>query len=248
VSDYDASTYGERIASVFDAWAGSMPTADTVEFLAGMAGPGPVLELGVATGRIAIPLAERGLEVHGVEPSPAMLEKLRAKPGGDRVNAILGDLLDVEIGRRFSLVFAIGDTVFLLASQEDQIRCFERAAAWLADGGAFVVETIMPSAMLKRDPFLLVERVEADEVRLHVGQLDAARQRMSSAHVVLGADGVRLYPIQGRFALTGELDLMARLAGLRLRERWADWKREPFTARAFRQVSVYERTPDAPPG
>jgi SAM-dependent methyltransferase len=241
VSEYDASTYGERIASMFDAWSGQMPTADTVEFLAGVAAAGPVLELGVATGRIAIPLAERGLDVVGVEPSPAMLEQLHTKPGGDRVRTIEGSLLDVELTDRFTLVFAIGDTVFLLQSQEDQIRCFERVAGWLADGGALVVETIMPSVLFRRDPFLLVESVEPDEVRIHVGQIDAAQQLMSSAHVVLGGEGIRIYPIKGRFALLGELDLMARVGGLKLRERWGGWKHEPLTPRAMRQVSVYER-------
>jgi len=239
VSDWDASTYGERAATVYDEWGS--PTADSIAFLAELAGPGPVLELGLATGNVSLPLAERGLDVVGVEPSLAMIEQLRAKPGGDRVRAIEGSLLDVELDERFSLVFAIGDTLFLLESQGDQLHAFERAAAWMADDGAFVVETIMPWILFERRPFVVVDSIEPDEVRISVGQFDAAEQRMSFAHVALGSRGVRLYPFRGRFALLGELDLMAHMAGLKLRERWAGWRQEPLAAQSRRQVSVYER-------
>src|SRR5919198_176202 len=189
MTDYDAATYGERIADVYDArYGGRLDTDATVAFLAELAAGGPVLELGIGTGRVALPLAERGVEIHGIDASEAMVVRLRAKPGGSDIPVTIGDFAEVGVEGQFSLVFVVFNTFFALLTQDDQVR-----------------------------------------------------QRITAQHVVIGGDGIRLYPVRLRYAWPSELDLMARLAGLRLRERWGGWRREPFSASSTQHVSVYER-------
>ncbi len=239
---YRRETYGDRGADLYDDWYQDLPsTKDCVERLAELAGEGPVLELGVGTGRLALPLAERGLEVHGLDSSSAMLAVLRAKPGGERVRASVGDMAEVAVAGRFSLVFVAINTILLLASREEQVRCFASVAGRLAEGGVFVVEAQLPDANLLRDEqSLRVRRVTVDSVLLAASRLDPATQRMASQHAQISQDGVRLVPGVLRWAWPADLDLMARLAGLRLRERWGGWRREPFTASSRWNVSVYE--------
>jgi SAM-dependent methyltransferase len=239
---YDASTYGERIADVYDQWP-RLP-ADTeraVEFLAAVAGRGPILELGIGTGRLALPLAQRGFAIHGIDASPAMVDRLRAKPGGDRVAIAMGDFADMAIAGRFSLIFVAFNTFFGLLTQEAQTRCFRGIAEHLTDDGLFVIEAFVP------DPtrFTHGQRVGAtdvgsDAVYLETSVHDPVAQRVRSQHVVITEQGVRLYPVEVRYAWPAELDLMARLAGLRLRERWGGWSREDFGASSGAHVSVYE--------
>ncbi len=241
MSEHDARVYGDRIADVYDEWFphDMLQTAASIERLAELAGRGPVLELGIGTGRVTAPLAERGLEVHGIEASRAMVDKLREKPGGERLHVTVGDIAEADVAGSFSLVLAIGDTLNLLSTQGQQLACLKRFAAKLVDGGVFVVEGIVPAPGMSGS--VRVERIEDDEVRLFVSHGDPSKQELSAAHLILRADGVRIIPIHGRSIPPAELDLMASLAGLRLRERWGGWVREPFSAQSRRHVSVYER-------
>jgi SAM-dependent methyltransferase len=236
---YGPQTYGERAADLYDDWHRELPGLhDCVERLAELAGPGPVLELGVGTGRVALPLVQRGLQVHGIDASPAMLAKLRAKPGGDHVRVVVGDMVEVSVGASYSLVFAVFNTLFALVSQEEQVRCFANVAGRLTGGGVFVVEAFVPDPGGGQSVRAL--RVTLDSVLLAVSREDPVAQRIDAQQVLLGPQGVRLVPGVLRYAWPAELDLMARLAGLRLRERWGGWRREPFTADSRTHVSVYQ--------
>jgi SAM-dependent methyltransferase len=240
---YEASTYGDRIAVVYDRIAHPPSDAETAAtFLSALARGGPALELGIGTGRVALPLVQRGVEVHGIDASAAMVARLRAKPGGERIPVTIGNFGDLAIGRRFSLVFVVFNTFFGLLSQEAQVRCFARVAEHLTDDGVFVIEAFVPDLTLfDHDQRLDVRQVGSDAVELTASLHDPVGQRTNSAHVVLSPKGVDLYPVQVRYAWPAELDLMARLAGLRLRERWGGFGREPFSAASRLHVSVYER-------
>lgn len=240
---YDSTTYGERIADVYDTWYEHedwfKDTEAAVTVLAELAGDGPVLELAIGTGRIALPLAERGLEVHGIDVSGSMVAKLREKPGGDRIQVTMGDFADVGVPGRYPLVVLVFNTLFALDTQEEQIRCFQNVAAHLTEGGVFVVEAFVPEPE-RFNRNVSVSRVEADIVQLNMSLVDRAEQRSESQHVVLTPRGARFYPVRIRWSYPSELDLMARLAGLRLRERWSGWDKQPFTKASGKHVSVYE--------
>jgi SAM-dependent methyltransferase len=241
--DYDPTTYGDRIADVYDEWfAVPSDTEDTVGFLSDLAGSGPVLELGIGTGRVALPLAQRGHEVRGVDASEAMVEKLRAKTGGEHIPVTIGDFAELDIEEEFSLVYAVFNTFFALHSQEEQVRCFENVARRLRDeGGAFVIEVFVPDmTRWDRNQWIEARHVGNDNVVLDAARHDPAEQRVASNHLVVSEAGVKIYPVRLRYAWPSELNLMARLAGLRLRERWGGWRREPFTASSTRHISVYE--------
>lgn len=239
---YEPATYGDRIAEVYDHLYEGLDTEAAVAVLAELAGEGPVLELAIGTGRLALPLAGHGLEVHGIDASEAMVSKLRAKPGGDRIPVTMGNFADVAVEGRYSLVFVAFNTFFALLFQDEQVRCFENVARRLADGGVFVLEAFAPDlTRFDRDQSISTQHVGLDRVLLDCSRHDALGQRVDSQHVVLGEEGVRLYPVSIRYAWPSELDLMARLAGLRLRERWGGWSREPFTGGSQRHVSVYEK-------
>lgn len=215
----------------------------TVAFLEQLAGAGPVLELAIGTGRIALPLATRGIRVDGIDISPAMVAKLRAKPGGDQIAVTMGDFAAVPVVGAYRLIFVVFNTLFNLLTQEDQVRCFENVAAHLTDDGSFVVEAFVPTYLtrLRDDQYVDTEAIGVNEVQLDVGRHDAVTQRLEESHVVLSREGVRLYPIVTRYAWPSELDLMARIAGLHLKDRWAGWNREPFDSASRRHVSVYGR-------
>jgi SAM-dependent methyltransferase len=245
--DYTPSTYGDRIAGAYDEWFG-LPddTGKAVEFLAGRVAQGPVLELGIGTGRIALPLVERGIEVHGVDASKAMVAKLREKPGGDRATVAIGDFADVGelVEGQFSLVFVVFNTFFGLITQEDQVRCFQGVARRLTNDGAFVMQAFVPDVTR----FDRGQRVEAmdvgtDIVHLEGSRYDAANQRVDSQHIVVEEGRIRMFPVSLRFSYPSELDLMARLAGMRLLERWGGWDRRPFDSSSQQHISVWERTP-----
>ena len=219
-----------------------LPTEQTVAFLAEVAGGGPVLELAIGTGRVALPLAERGLEVHGVDASEAMVAKLRAKPGADRITVTMGDMADVPVEGRFSLVYLIFNTFFGLLTQDDQARCFRNVGERLAENGVFVLDVFVPDlARFDRGQRVSTTNVGTDTAWLNLDRHHPVEQRVDSIHAVLREDGVKLYPVRIRYAFPSELDLMAQLAGLRLRERFGGWEREPFTERSGQHVSVYER-------
>ena len=237
MTDYD------RMAEVYDEWFGvPSDTEDTVAFLSDLAGRGPVLELGIGTGRIALPLAQRGHEVHGVDASEAMVEKLRGKNGGESIPVTIGDFAELDVEGDFSLVYVVFNTFFALLSQEDQVRCFSNVSRRLQERGVFVIEAFVPDmTRWDRNQRIETRHLEEDSVVLDAAKHEPVEQRVASNHLVVSEAGVTIYPVRLRYAWPSELDLMARLAGLRLRERWGGWRREPFTASSVKHVSVYEQ-------
>lgn len=242
MKDYEPiKSFGEDVAQGYD----DTPRGDedeAVAFLEALAGHGPALELAVGTGRIALPLANRGIRVDGIDISPAMVARLRAKPGGDRIQVTIGDFADVPVPGVYRLIYVVFNTLFNLLTQEDQVRCFENVAAHLTDDGSFVVEAGSPASFyrLRNDQYVDAESVEVDAVKLDLLRHDPARQMIDESHVSISGAGVRLNPIVQRYAWPAELDLMARIAGLRLKGRWDGWNREPFTGK-HNVVSVYGR-------
>jgi SAM-dependent methyltransferase len=216
--------------------------AVAVAFLEQLARGGQALELAIGTGRIAVPLAARGVHVDGIDLSPAMVAKLRERPGGNQLSVTIGDFADVPVEGTYRLIYLVFNTLFNLLTQDDQIRCFENVAAHLTDDGSFLVEAYVPSFLhrLRSDQYVEAEAIAVDEVGLDVLRHDPVTQRIEESHVSLSREGIRLNPIVQRYAWPGELDLMARMAGLHLTERWDGWQREPFTS-TRNCVSVYGR-------
>ncbi|HEX9377054.1 MAG TPA: class I SAM-dependent methyltransferase [Actinomycetota bacterium] len=247
--EYGTETYGERWASIYDAWTASLgflAEGETVASkLVDLAGGGPALELAIGTGRVALPLSEMGVEVHGIDASPAMVAKLREKPGGEDIAVTMGDFADVAVDGRYRLVYVVFNTFFALRTQEDQVRCFANVTERLTDDGLFVLEAFMPDVTR----FDRGQRVETLDIglrglALEAARHDAATQQVEAIQVMLEeGQPVRTYPVKLRYCYPSELDLMARLAGLRLRDRWGGWEGELFTSASPRHVSVYERDP-----
>lgn len=219
---------------------------DTVMFLAelALARSADALELAIGTGRIALPLADVGVRVDGIELSQDMVDRLREKPGGEDVHVVIGDMSAIDTGRRYGLVYLVYNTIGNLLTQDDQVGCFENAARHLSDDGVFVLECRVPTAPNRPGrQYVEAEVLTADRVTLDVARYDPVTQLLSENHVHITAAGIRLGPISLRLAHHSEFDLMARIAGLRLRHRWGGWHREPFTADSWRHISVYGRMP-----
>jgi SAM-dependent methyltransferase len=234
--------FGERVATDYDEHSAVMFDPAVLEpavaTLAELAGDGPALEFAIGTGRIALPLAQRGLTVKGIDTSEAMLEQLRAKPGAERVEAQVGDMAATRVDGEFSLVFLVFNTIFNLTTQDGQVACFENAARHLRTGGRFVIEARVPE--LQRLPLgqtVLPWRADPEAMSYYV--YDVVTQRLSGRHYYFTGGRVQPSPIEMRYAWPAELDLMARLAGLRLEDRWGGWRREPFTHLSPAHVSVY---------
>lgn len=238
--DWGGARYGDHIADIYDAlYGGQFDTEMPATVLAELARGGRALELGIGTGRIALPLAARGVAVHGIDASAAMVARLRAKPGGLAVPVMIGDFADVGVDGEFDLVYVVFNTFFALLTRDDQVRCFRNVAVHLRAGGVFVIEAFVPDlARFARGQSTVATRVEIDRVVLDVTLHDPAGQRITAQHVHLSESGVRLYPVQLRYAWPSELDLMAQLAGLRLCDRWDGWDRAPFTAMSGDRKSV----------
>ena len=244
MKDYEPiMSFDAKTAETYEKLAQRGDELATVAFLEQLARGGPALELAIGTGRIALPLSARGIRVDGIELAPAMIERLRAKPGGDQISVTIGDFSDVAVPGAYRLVFVVFNTLFNLLSQEKQVRCFENVAAHLTDDGAFVVEGFVPAYLyrLRDDQYVDAEAIGVNEVRLDVARHDAVNQQLDESHVSLTREGIRLNPVVARYAWPSELDLMARIAGLRLRERWAGWNREPLTSASRNCISVYGR-------
>jgi SAM-dependent methyltransferase len=240
LNSYSNETYGERVAGVYDEMYSDLDP-HAIDALADLAGPGPVLELGIGTGRIALPLVEKNVEVHGVDASSAMIERLQAKPGGHRIKITQGNFAEVPVEGKFALIYIVFNTFFMLGSQEEQVQCFRNVAEHLAPGGCFVIEAFVPDVTrFSGGQVNWATKITSDEVLLDVGKHDAAEQRVVSQKIVITEGNIRLYPAQMRYAYPPELNLMAQLAGLRLRERWSNWKREPFTSESGQHISIYE--------
>jgi SAM-dependent methyltransferase len=237
---YDAASYGDRVADVYDELFHPSDTDTAVTCLADLAGAGPALELAIGTGRLALPLAERGVELSGIDASEAMIEKLREKPGGDRITVAIGDFADVDLDGDFVLVYVAYNTFFVLLDDSSQQRCFERVASHLAPGGRFVIEAFVPDpGRYERDQRVEVTQVGLESAVLSVSRHDASTQRVDSLLVRVSDEGTRTWPVRLRYSYPSELDLMAEQAGLRLEHRWGGWEREPFTDDSVKHVSVY---------
>src|SRR6476469_4206984 len=234
--------FGTEVAETYDDFPRG-DEAETVDFIHALAGSGPVLELASGTGRIGLPLAARGVRVDGVEISEAMVARLRSKPGGDGLAITIGDFAAVPVEGRYRLIYVVFNTLFNLLTQDDQVRCFQNVAAHLTDDGSFVVEAGPPNWLyhLRNDQHVDAEAIEVSEVRLDVLRHDPLTQTIEESHVFLSPHGVRMWPVVQRYSWNTELDLMARIAGLRLKERWAGWNREPFGAASPNCISVYGR-------
>lgn len=240
---YDPSAYGRAVAEEYDSLYRTVPgTAETISALADMSAGGPILEMGIGTGRLALPLAERGIEVAGIEGSEEMVEQLRAKPGGDEIPVVVGDFAEARVPGEFAVVVLALHTIFGLPSADQQIRCFENAARHLRPGGVFVIEArVLDPADFRGGQALEPRFSDSEQVELQVQRFDAVTQRVEVTNVHLSNAGVKLNSYVNQYTTPREFDLMARIAGLRLRERWEDWLHEPFTAHSRRHVSVYER-------
>ncbi|MEU1732333.1 class I SAM-dependent methyltransferase [Streptosporangium sp. NPDC020145] len=235
------TSFGREVSMRYDAEDTRGDEERTVAFLAGLAAGRDALEFAVGTGRVALPLAGSGIRVDGVELSPDMVDRMREKPGGDLIEVTMGDMSTVTTGRRYGLVYLVYNTIGNLLTQDGQVRCFENAARHLAEDGVFVVECRIPTAPARpRHQYVDAEHVGVDHVGLDVCRYDPVTQILDENHVRISAEGIVLSPIRLRLAHPPEFDLMARIAGLRLRERWGGWEHEPYTATSRRHVSVYE--------
>jgi SAM-dependent methyltransferase len=235
--------FGERVAARYDSdvdMAKPEVVDPIVDFLADLAGDGAALELGIGTGRIALPLAQRGVHVHGIDLSTAMVARLQAKPGAEDIDVTIGDFATTMVEGTFTVAYLVFNTIMNLTTQEEQVACFQNVAAHLEPGGSFVIEVGVPDLQRlphgeKFRPF----RVSA--TRLGFDEYDVVSQGLISHHYSVIDGKLEVNAVPFRYAWPAELDLMARLAGMTLRERWSGWKREPFTSESTKHVSVWEK-------
>ncbi|MGH9009352.1 MAG: class I SAM-dependent DNA methyltransferase [Acidimicrobiia bacterium] len=242
MENYGPSTYGDRIADVYDElYSHLADVSAVVDLLAELVEKGRALELGIGTGRVALPLAAAGVTVEGIDASEAMVAKLREKPGGADIRVSLGDLADVAVQGTFRLIYVPFTTFFALTSQQEQIRCLRNVADHLDEGGWFVMDAWVPDlTRFRGNEALSTSQVTADHVVLDASQHDPVTQTIRSSHIVLDGGRVRLYPVAVRYAWPAELDAMALVTGLELAHRYGDYDRRPFDASSPRHVSVYQ--------
>jgi SAM-dependent methyltransferase len=211
-----------------------------VSFLAELAGPGPALELGIGTGRIALPLSRRGIRVHGIELSPAMVAQLRTKPGAGDIDVTIGDFATARAVGTFRLAYLLRNTIMNLTSQDAQVDCFRTVAAQLEPDGLFVIEVMVPE-LQRLPPGDSVRAFTVTPAHLGFDEYDVATQGLISHHYWVDAGQADVRSVPFRYVWPAELDLMARLAGLTLHERWSDWQRGPFTSDSTAHVSVWAK-------
>jgi SAM-dependent methyltransferase len=243
LKEYGRTTYGELNAWRYDDLYGELmekETRDAVQTLAELAADGKVLELAIGTGRVALPLAARGLSVSGIEASEAMVARMRLKPGGAEIPVAIGDMSETSIDDSFDLIYLVFNTIFNLTTQEAQVRCFQNAARHLNPGGLFVIETVVPELCSYTDGQRMKGSwAKIDSARFEIAIHDAVAQTIAFQRILIDHSGVHLTPHLMRYAWPAELDLMAQLAGLQRQERWAWWDRSPFTAQSISHVSIY---------
>jgi len=241
MESYDETTYGERIADIYDdLYPGYQEAA--IDLLQVLARGGPALELGIGTGRVALPLCQRGLQVTGIDASEAMIAALRAKRGGDAIEVLQGSFVDFDLDARFDLIYVVFNTFFSLQTQDEQVRCFQSVADHLTPEGVFLIEAFVPDLGRFEDgQTVRAIHVGDHDVRLEASRYNPMEQQVHSQQVMLSEDGVRLIPVRVRYAWPSELDLMARLAGLELKHRWESWDRRSFTEESSTHISVYGR-------
>ena len=234
--------FGEDVAARYDEnigeWGDPRVVESTVEFLAELSGGGAALELGIGTGRIALPLMARGVRVAGIDLSEAMVTRLRAKPGGEDITVVIGDFATTRVEGAFSLAYVVFNTIMSLRTQEAQIACFENVARHLQSGGCFVAEVMLPE-LQRLPPGEKFLPFDVSPEHLGFDEYDTVQQRLTSHHYYPADGTYSTFPC--RYVWPAELDLMARLAGMRLRERWSDWTRSPFTAESMKHISVWEK-------
>lgn len=240
MATFDPRLYGARWAENYDEWhEGVMDDDGAVAALADFAAGGPALEFAVGTGRLAVPLAERGVEVTGVDISPEMLAKLKEKSSA--VTVVEDDMTSVSLGREFAVAFIAFNSIFILETQEEQVELFRNAARHLRPGGRFVLETQVVKPPSADQGKLSVVKVEADQVMLSGGKVDPVTGNYTGTLMIIGTDGTRFYPEGGRSCSHFEMDLMAQLAGLEREDRWGDWKGTPFGPKSELHVSIYRK-------
>jgi len=238
--------WDQNIAERYDETAADMFSPDVVgpavDFLAELAGDSSALEFAIGTGRIALPLSERGVQVHGIELSPAMVKQLKAKPGAAKIGVTIGDMATARVEGEFRVAYLVYNTITNLLTQDEQVRCFQNAAAHLEPGGYFVIEVHVPE--LQRLPPGVTALVSGlSRTRFGFKEYEVAAQRLVSHHYWTAGKKLEVFSSPHRYVWPSELDLMAQLAGMTLRERWSDWKREPFTSESTSHVSVWEKGP-----
>jgi SAM-dependent methyltransferase len=237
--------FGEEVAARYDNpdWEMFDPAVidPVVDLLADLAGDGRALELGIGTGRIALPLAQRGVPVHGIDLSEAMVARLRVKPGSEQIGVTIGDFARTRVDGEFSVAYLVFNTILNLTTQDEQVGCFENVAAHLRPGGCFVIEVGLPD--LQRLPFgETIRPFHLSETRLGFDEYDVVNQGLISHHYRAVDGKFEKWSIPFRYVWPSELDLMARLAGMSLRDRWSGWKGEPFTSESTKHISVWEKT------
>ena len=236
--------FGERIAERYDESAADMFDPAVVNpvigFLADLAFNGTALELGIGTGRIALPLVQRGIRVHGIDLSEAMVARLRAKAGAEQVEVTIGDFATTTVQGSFSVAFLVFNTIMNLTTQDEQVACFQNVAAHLAPGGCFVIEVSVPD-LQRLPPGEKVRAFTVSETRLGFDEYDIVSQGLISHHYWVIDGKLEVFSPPFRYVWPAELDLMARLVGLSLRERWGGWQREPFTSQSTSHVSVWQK-------
>jgi SAM-dependent methyltransferase len=238
--DYSAKTYGERIADVYDQWYSEFDPA-AIDFLAELAHGGKVLELGIGTGRIALPLAKTEVVVQGVDASESMVARLHSKPGGENIPITIASLPNIPVDGQFSLIYVVFNTFYCLLTQQEQICCFQNVASHLSPDGAFVIEAFVPDMKLfTSSQALRVTQINDKDVQIDASQIEMDKQVITAQHIVLTEQGTHFYPVKLRYVWPSEMDLMAQLNHMRLRERWDGWTKNPFTARSGKHISIYE--------
>ncbi len=241
MAEIDPRLYGARWAENYDEWhEGMMDDDGAVVTLAELADGGPLLEFGVGTGRLAVPLAAAGHDVVGVDVSEDMLAQLTCK--SDAVTTVVGDMTTVRVEREFAVAYIAFNSIFVLPTQQAQVALFRNAAAHLRPGGRFVLETAVTVGAKAADSHRFrVAKVETDRLTVTAGVVDPVTQFYNGTWVVFEPDGTKFFPISGRNVTHHEMDLMAQLAGLELEHRWSDWKGNPFTGDATLHISVYRK-------
>jgi SAM-dependent methyltransferase len=236
--------FGERVAERYDESEAEMfePAAldPVVDFLADLAGDGRVLELGIGTGRVALPLARRGVRMYGIDLSEAMVSRLRSKPGSEQIDVTIGDFASTRVEGTFSLAYLVFNTIMNLTTQDEQVACFRNVAAHLGPDGCFVIEVTLPD-LQRLAPGETIRPFAVTPTRLGFDEYDVVSQGLISHHYTVTDDELEVHSLPFRYVWPAELDLMARLAGLRPRERWSGWNREPFTAESGQHVSVWQK-------
>lgn len=240
MDNYSDETYGETIAGIYDEWYSDFdPLA--IQTLAELANGGMALELGIGTGRIALPLLKAGITVQGIDASESMVAKLQEKPGGKNIPVTMGNFADVQVDGRYTLIYVMFNTFYALLTQEDQIRCFQNVARHLTPDGVFVVEAFVPD--LKRftgGQAMRAIRVGDHEAQIDISLIELEKQIITSQHMLIQEQGTSFYPVKIRYVWPSEMDLMARLSQLSLRERWSDWRKSQFTYESGKHISVYK--------